>query len=515
VSGNAGDVIYDVVTATGVDDDGDPVEGSDDAEVTLTDVPSSIDVVKTATPDNVDEPGGSVVYTVDVENTSPVDMVTIDSVIDDIYGNVCDAANPLIISTTCVLPQVLGVGDIYSFTFEAMVMGNANDVITDVVTASGVDDDGVPVSDSDDATVTINDITLARPIVVTKTADPIEVNAPGGDVTYTVTIENLSAVDTMFISSLIDDIYGDLNGKGDCSVPQTIPPLGSYTCSFIEPVSGSGGDVITDIVTASGFDDDGNPVSDFDDATVTIIGVFQGCTPGYWKQEHHFDSWKPTGYSPGNLVGDVFEEAPGDLAGDSLVDALHYPGGPGFSGAARILLRAGVAATLNAGHPDLNFEIADPGDVIDAVNKALASGKRGKMLGLAGKLDGYNNAGCFDDMEEEPEVQSTETSSPAPQAPGIKTTLGPAYPNPLNPDTWIPFRLAADANVKIEIYDVTGRLVRRLDLGYRPAGSYWDRSKAAYWDGRNEAGESVTSGIYFYKMTAGAFTAIKRMVILK
>jgi hypothetical protein len=197
------------------------------------------------------------------------------------------------------------------------------------------------------------------------------------------------------------------------------------------------------------------------------------------------------------------------------VDALHYPGGPGFSGAARILLRAGVAATLNAGHPDLNFEIADPGDVIDAVNKALASGKRGKMLGLAGKLDGYNNAGCFDDMEEEPEVQSTETSSPAPQAPGIKTTLGPAYPNPLNPDTWIPFRLAADANVKIEIYDVTGRLVRRLDLGYRPAGSYWDRSKAAYWDGRNEAGESVTSGIYFYKMTAGAFTAIKRMVILK
>jgi hypothetical protein len=265
------------------------------------------------------------------------------------------------------------------------------------------------------------------------------------------------------------------------------------------------------------------PVEDDLSIPIECPAEFQGCTPGYWKQEHHFDSWVPTGYTPGNIIGVVFPAAnglptagknpkkPDTLADDSLVDALNYPGGPGVLGAARTLLRAAVAALLNAGHPDLNYEISEA-DVLTRVNDALSE-DRATMLGLAGELDGYNNAGCFDDMEEETLLE--ETSSPAPQAPGIETALGRANPNPFNPDTWIPFKLAADANVEIEIYDVTGRLVRRLDLGYRPAGSYWDRSRSAYWDGRNEAGESVASGIYFYRMTAGDFSAIRRMVILK
>ena len=89
------------------------------------------------------------------------------------------------------------------------------------------------------------------------------------------------------------------------------------------------------------------------------------------------------------------------------------------------------------------------------------------------------------------------------------------YPNPFNPETWIPFELAEDARINIEIYDVTGRLVRTLDLGHRPAGYYLDRSRAAYWDGRNEYGEGVASGVYFYRFTTGGFSAIRRMVILK
>jgi hypothetical protein len=97
----------------------------------------------------------------------------------------------------------------------------------------------------------------------------------------------------------------------------------------------------------------------------------------------------------------------------------------------------------------------------------------------------------------------------------VETGLRNNYPNPFNPETWIPFELARDAAVKIEIYDVTGRLVRTLDMGNRSAGHYLDRSKAAYWDGRNELGESVASGIYFYKFTAGDFSAIRRMTILK
>jgi len=96
-----------------------------------------------------------------------------------------------------------------------------------------------------------------------------------------------------------------------------------------------------------------------------------------------------------------------------------------------------------------------------------------------------------------------------------KTRLLANYPNPFNPETWIPFELADGANVKLRIYDVSGRLVRTLDLGYRHAGRYVDQSMAAYWDGRSSSGERVASGIYLYSLTAGEFSAIRRMLILK
>ena len=90
------------------------------------------------------------------------------------------------------------------------------------------------------------------------------------------------------------------------------------------------------------------------------------------------------------------------------------------------------------------------------------------------------------------------------------------YPNSFNPDTWIPYQLAEDVGVAIRIYDVTGRLVRALDLGHRPAGFYTTKDRAAYWDGKNEAGEQVSSGIYFYIIQAGGdFTATRKMVIAK
>ena len=96
-----------------------------------------------------------------------------------------------------------------------------------------------------------------------------------------------------------------------------------------------------------------------------------------------------------------------------------------------------------------------------------------------------------------------------------ETTLLPNYPNPFNPETWIPYRLAHAADVTLTIYDTKGTQVRRLDLGYQPTGYYTDRAKAAYWDGRNDSGESVTSGVYFYQLCAGNYTALRRMVILK
>ena len=96
-----------------------------------------------------------------------------------------------------------------------------------------------------------------------------------------------------------------------------------------------------------------------------------------------------------------------------------------------------------------------------------------------------------------------------------ETALLPNYPNPFNPETWIPYQLKTPAAVRITIYNPRGVLVRELSLGYQVAGRYTSRARAAYWDGRNTVGEPVASGLYFYTLTAGDFSATRRMVILK
>lgn len=95
------------------------------------------------------------------------------------------------------------------------------------------------------------------------------------------------------------------------------------------------------------------------------------------------------------------------------------------------------------------------------------------------------------------------------------TTLLPNYPNPFNPETWIPYHLAESAEVTLRIYSTEGRLVRSLALGHQPAGIYENKSRAVYWDGRNTVGERVASGLYFYRFTAGDFTATGKMLIQK
>ena len=101
-----------------------------------------------------------------------------------------------------------------------------------------------------------------------------------------------------------------------------------------------------------------------------------------------------------------------------------------------------------------------------------------------------------------------------------KTALLSNYPNPFNPETWIPYQLSAESDVTVEVYDVHGRLVRAFNLGMQPAGSYVTKERAVYWNGENEAGERVASGVYFYRLNAehpeaGAFSAIRRLVVVK
>lgn len=96
-----------------------------------------------------------------------------------------------------------------------------------------------------------------------------------------------------------------------------------------------------------------------------------------------------------------------------------------------------------------------------------------------------------------------------------KTTLLPNYPNPFNPETWIPYQLSELSTVTIKIYSSEGQLIRTLDIGERTAGQYQNKGRAAYWNGQNETGEPVASGVYFYTLTAGQYSATRKMLIRK
>ena len=96
-----------------------------------------------------------------------------------------------------------------------------------------------------------------------------------------------------------------------------------------------------------------------------------------------------------------------------------------------------------------------------------------------------------------------------------ETKLLPNYPNPFNPETWIPYQLSESADVTVQIYDIRGHLVRTIEVGHKPMGYYLTREKAVYWDGRNKSGEPVSSGVYFYTLITDDYTETRRMVIVK
>ena len=99
--------------------------------------------------------------------------------------------------------------------------------------------------------------------------------------------------------------------------------------------------------------------------------------------------------------------------------------------------------------------------------------------------------------------------------PITETRLLTNYPNPFNPETWIPYQLKESAEVALSIYDLRGQLVRQIDLGHKEAGHYLEPSTAIYWDGKTELGETIASGTYFYRLQAGSYNQIRKMIILK
>ncbi len=286
VIGNAGDTEVDTVVASGVDDNGNEVEGSDDATVNIIGIDPSIVLIKGNVDGNdnlgsVNEPGGSVVFDVSVENTSASsDPVTLTSLNDVPYGDITQVQGD-VTATTCALVTIQP-GDTYTCAFTANVNGGGGANQTDTLTANGVDDEGVSVTDSDQANVDIID--LAPTIALIKGAvdgdDNVgSVDEPGGSIVFNVSVENTSvASDAVTLTSLVDDVYGDITQvQGDVTATTcalvTIQPGDTYTCAFTANVSGNGGDVQVDIVTVSGADDEGGVASDSDPANVTINDI--------------------------------------------------------------------------------------------------------------------------------------------------------------------------------------------------------------------------------------------------
>ena len=159
-----------------------------------------------------------------------------------------------------------------------------------------------------------------------------------------------------------------------------------------------------------------------------------------------------------------------------------------------------------------NNQISDvtPLENLTALRKLEVSGNTIEDLAPLRRLK-ENNPSVDIDIDINTDVQA------APSAPLIpaETALLSNYPNPFNPETWIPYQLAEPANVALTIYDVRGIMVRRLTLGHQPAGFYRSRGRAVHWDGRNEIGEKVATGLYFYTLTAGEFNATGKMLIQK
>ena len=145
--------------------------------------------------------------------------------------------------------------------------------------------------------------------------------------------------------------------------------------------------------------------------------------------------------------------------------------------------------------------------------------KKGRNLLLMKVSENRGPWSMFFGIEADVETKRRFVAAPLLSAsemiPPTETVLLPNYPNPFNPETWIPYQLSKPDEVTLTIYAVNGNIVRGLALGHQPAGIYHSKSRAAYWDGKNELGEAVASGVYFYTLSAGDFTATRKMFIRK
>ena len=208
-TGVAGASETDIAEIDAIDENGNPVDDTDDATVTLT-PPPVIDIVKTVAPGQRPAPGGNFTFTLVITNPGPTDL-TLTTLVDSVYGDLFDSANPDVTSNDCdnLEGDILASTDPDSSvtcTFVGNFTGVAGATETDIAEIDAIDENGNPVDDTDDAVVTL---TPAPAIQIVKTVLPGQRPAPGGDFTFTLVISNPGPTD-LTLTTLEDTIYGDL-----------------------------------------------------------------------------------------------------------------------------------------------------------------------------------------------------------------------------------------------------------------------------------------------------------------
>jgi hypothetical protein len=335
--------------------------------------------------DELSKIGDDVTYDFTITNTGgwPLTLV---SVSDDVLGDLTADA------TTAGCDE-LAVGAWCMFSVDYTIQAADPDPLVNTVTVEYAHADPATagnVTDTDS-----HSTNLFQPAVEVVKDGPTEAHV-GDTITYSFTINNLSSMDSpdLILESVIDDVLGDLTADATLAGCDTLGFGGTcnFTVDYTIPMGTNSPlvNTVTVLYHPEGFPND---ITDSDTHSVTVRGV-EGCTPGYWKVSQHFDSWVPTGYTTNQTLESVFDvpDAYG-LDSKTLLQALNFKGGSTLTGAAQILLRAGVAALLNAAHPDVDYALTEA-EVIAQVNAALASGDRATILALAADLDAANNANC-------------------------------------------------------------------------------------------------------------------------
>ncbi len=358
---------------------GFPNDIKDDDDHSVGVIRPSVSIDKTG--DTLSKVGDPVNYKITVTNTSSSNSPDL----------TCDVSDSLL--GTLDQDISLDPGETHEINRSRTVQSGDPDPLSNTATVTcQVDGLSTTVTASDSHTVN-----LFQPSVLVNKTGPAEATA-GQTITYTYTISNTGSSDSpsLILDSVVDNRVGSLTAAATAAGCGTlVTPSGTctFTANFTVP-SGSSSPLVN-VVTVhyhpNGFPND---IADNDDHSVVIKAppAGKGCTPGFWK--NHPNAWPPTGFSRTQTLESVFDvpDAAG-LDNKTLLEALSFNGGNGTLGAARILLRAGVAALLNAAHPSIDYP-RSPASVIADVNAALASLNRNTMIALAGQLDRDNNLGC-------------------------------------------------------------------------------------------------------------------------